>query len=58
MDDLEIFGRMDYGRTARRIRMTEKVGEHWLKVFGNDTEFLVALWDPFTKLWQAQSVCP
>ena len=49
---------MDYGRTQHEeyLRMTEKVGEHWLKVFGNDTEFWSAVyWDLFTKLWQAQS---
>ena len=58
MDDLGDFRRMDYGRTQHEeyLRMTEKVGEHWLKVFGNDTEFWSAVyWDLFTKLWQAQS---
>ena len=47
---------MDYGRTQHEeyIRMTKKVGEHWLKVFGNDTEFWSAVyWDLFTKLWQS-----
>jgi hypothetical protein len=37
------------------LRMTEKVGEHWLQVFQNDTEFWSAVyWDLFSKLWQAQ----
>ena len=48
---------MDYGRTQHEeyLWMTEMVGEHWLKVFGNDTEFGLLSIDLFTKLWQAQS---
>lgn len=49
--------RMDYNREQHKeyLRMTEKVGEHWLKVFQNDTEFWSAVyWDLFTKLWQTR----
>ena len=49
--------RMDYSRDqhAEYLRMTEKVGGHWLQVFQNDTDFWSAVyWDLFTKLWQAQ----
>ena len=48
---------MDYtrGQHEEYLRMTEKVGEHWLRVFQNDTEFWSAVyWDLFTKLWQAR----
>lgn len=49
---------MDYSRSQHKeyLRMTEKVGEHWLQVFQNDTEFWSAVyWDLFTKLWQAEN---
>ncbi len=49
---------MDYSRNQHEeyLRMTEKVGEHWLQVFQNDTEFWSAVyWDLFTKLWRAQN---
>lgn len=37
------------------LAMTERVGVHWLKVFGDDTEFWsAAYWDLFTKLWKAR----
>lgn len=48
---------MDYGREQHEeyLRMTEKVGGHWLGVFQNDTEFWSAVyWDLFTKLWLAE----
>jgi len=50
--------RMDYSRNQHEeyLRMTEKVGQHWLQVFQNDTEFWSAVyWDLFTKLWRAES---
>ena len=49
--------RMDYSRDQHEeyLWMTEKVGEHWLQVFQNDTEFWSAVyWDLFTKLWRAR----
>lgn len=37
------------------LAMTERVGSHWLKVFGDDAEFWsAAYWDLFTKLWKAR----
>ncbi len=48
---------MKYGRAQHEeyLRMTDQVGEHWLAVFQNDTEFWSAVyWDLFTKLWRAE----
>lgn len=37
------------------LAMTDRVGVHWLRVFGDDTEFWsAAYWDLFTKLWKAR----
>ena len=47
---------MDFNQEQHEeyLRMTERVGEHWLEVFRNDTEFWSAVyWDLFTKLWQS-----
>ena len=47
---------MDFNQEQHEeyLRMTERVGEHWLEVFRNDTDFWSAVyWDLFTKLWQA-----
>ena len=48
---------MNYARAQHTeyLRMTDHVGEHWLAVFRNDTEFWSSVyWDLFTKLWRAE----
>lgn len=44
-------------RQAREtyLRMMERVGEAWLQVFGEESEFYsAAYWDLFTALWQSR----
>ncbi len=48
---------LQYTDAQRReyLHMLDNVGQHWLKVFDNDTEwYLTVYWDLFTKIWKSE----